>query len=77
MLQSLFFVFTILAGVVGCGLSWGELSLSAALIILASWMLLLGITIAMGWPVAVVIVGTVILSVGCILAVFGGDLRIR
>lgn len=77
MLQSLFFVFTIFAAVVGCGLSLGELSLSAALIILASWLLLLGITIAMGWPVAVVIVGTVILSVGCILAVFGGDLRIR
>ncbi len=45
--------------------------------ILFIWLSLLGLTVAMEWPAAVMIVGTVVLSIGCILTVFGGDIRIR
>ncbi len=77
MLKSLIFVFAILAIVVKAGVSLGELSWGAAAMILLVWLTLLGVTVAMGWPGAVVIVGTVVLGIGCILAVFGGDIRIR
>jgi hypothetical protein len=45
--------------------------------ITATWMTLFGLTVVMGWPVAVIIAGTVVLAIATIRKVFGGDIRSR
>ncbi|MGE0377898.1 MAG: hypothetical protein AB7I48_15030 [Planctomycetaceae bacterium] len=76
-MQAFFFVTAVMGTVLLSGHSLGELSLAGIALILAAWLLLLGLTLAMGWPAAVMIVVSVVISIGLILKVFGGDLRIR
>lgn len=77
MFQSAVFVLAVLGVVMQCGYSLGELSPLSIIAILATWLTLFGVTAAMGWPGAVIIVGTIVVAVGLILKVFGGDIRIR
>lgn len=77
MLKSLVFVITVLGVVMRCGYSFGDLSPAAIVLIFTVWLVLLGVTLAMAWPAAVMVVATVVIAIGLILVVFGGDLRIR
>jgi len=77
MLKSLAFVLAVLGTLLMSGYSLGEISLVAISLIIACWLTLAGVTVVMGWPPAVIIVGTVAIAIGLILKVFGGDLRIR
>lgn len=67
----------VLVTVLKSAYSLGELSLTAIAMIVGTWLTLFGLTVGMQWPPAVIVVGTVVLAIGCILKTFGGDLRIR
>lgn len=77
MFGGLIFVCAVLATVLICGYLLGDLSGIATIMITVAWMTLFGLSVAMGWPVGVIIVGTVVLAISTILMVFGGDIRIR
>ena len=77
MFGGLIFVCAIFATVLTCGYLLGDLSGIVTIVITTTWITLCVLSFAMGWPVAVIVVGTVVLAICTILAVFGGDIRIR
>jgi hypothetical protein len=77
MFGGLILVCAVLAAVLMCGYLLGDVSGIATIMITATWMTLFGLTVVMGWPVAVIIAGTVVLAIATIRKVFGGDIRSR
>ena len=76
MFQGLVFALAVMGIVLKCGYELEELSLMTVILILAAWLTLVGIVVATNSPAVVVAVGTIVITIGLVLKVFGGDIRI-